>query len=214
MPNHLYELIDLFSQPRTFGRTSMRLPPEEILQRDFAADGLDLNRALNRMESCLVTMALKRRQLFWEEVDLWLYENKGQSCIYSPKVRTMILKGQPSLSIVWTKIAYRKSKTLIDSGRRDVFSAPLKTGRVSSYTQNDFPMAPPELWQMIQTAEEEFSRIRKLYEKAKLLRRSFGALVGEFNRLQCERFGADFGDSEAVMQMEPVSIHDGPRDGA
>ena len=71
MPNHLYEISELFAQARTGGKVVMRLPPEEILQRDFAADGLDLNRALNRMESCLVAMALKRRQLFWEELFLY-----------------------------------------------------------------------------------------------------------------------------------------------
>ena len=211
MPNHLYEISELFAQARTGGKVVMRLPPEEILQRDFAADGLDLNRALNRMESCLVAMALKRRQLFWEEVDLWLYENKGQFCIYSPSVRTEILKGRPTLSIVWTKVFYRKPKTPSGAGRRDVYSTPLKPGRVTRYTRKDFPKAAPELWRKIQSAEEEFSRIRRLYEKAKALRRSYGALAGEFNKLQCERFGADLSESEAEMHVEPISIHDGPK---
>lgn len=210
MPNHLYDLIELFSQTKTIGRLAMRLPPEEDLQRDFADDGLDLNRAINRMESCLVTMALKRRQLFWEEVDLWLYENKGKYCIYSPAVRTEILKGKPSLSIVWMKLFYRRSENPLDARRRDVYSTPLKQGRVSRYSRKDFPKAPPELWRKIESAEEEFSRIRRLYERTKALKRSYVSLAGEFNRLQYERFGADLSDSEAEMHIEPISIHDGP----
>jgi hypothetical protein len=45
------------------------------------------------MESCPVAMAMKRRQLFREEIDLRLCENKREFCVYSLAVGTEIPAG-------------------------------------------------------------------------------------------------------------------------
>ncbi len=208
MANHLFDIVQIHAQMREKGSAAIRLPAMEQLLVDFTGDGLDLNRALNRMQTCLVTLAMKRRQLFWEDVDVWLFEGEQRRCYYSPVIRTAILKGSPSLSIVWNHLYFRKGVNLYDARRRNVYSRPVRPGRVTRYCKGDFPKAAPELWEIIKSAEHDFARIRALAEKTKALRKTYGTLITEFNGVKRE-IGLD---DAAVrpMEMKPVSDDDGP----
>ena len=208
MTNHLIDIIDMREQSRKGDRAQKRLPPMGMLEEDFVADGIELNKGLNRMQTCLVAMAMKRRQLYWEEVDMWLYENKGDSCVYSPVIRTEVLKGRPTLSICWTRISYRKARTDLGMKGNRIYSTSVKASRGTRYARADFPKASDEVWKRIRSAEEDFSRIRTLFNRAKALRRNYYSLVGDFNAALAdgeERMTEGVG---VLMEVLPVSVDD------
>ena len=64
------------------------------------------------MESCPVAMAMKRRQLFREEIDLRLCENKREFCVYSPAGCTPIFDFSSCLSRYMSSSARRRTSSI------------------------------------------------------------------------------------------------------
>lgn len=202
MGNLFYDVQEVLADAKAGRKDGLRLPSEEELRMQFAKDCEELSHVLNRLSSCTVAMALKRKQLYWEDVWAIIEDDKDEECFYSPQIRSEILKGKSTLYIAWMHIARARS----DKGKH-VFSTQVKLDSAPSIRRKDFPLVGQRIFKRIVEAEREFRRIIRVFRKLNAIRAAFSVMATEFNRAQEERKT----DNPVKVKVEPISAFDGER---